>query len=59
MRTQQDTKPDLMFISEQCKDSDVLGWYFGILDSAAISIPDIERVDVYKRQGMVNGGRIV
>ena len=43
VRTHQDTKADLMFISERYKDRNVLRLYSDILGTAAIWIPDMER----------------
>ena len=46
VKTQEDTKADLIFISEQYKDRDIPGWYCDILGTAAIWIPNMRRVSV-------------
>ena len=46
VKTHQDTKAELMFISEQYKDRDIPGWYSDILGIAAIWIPHMGRVSV-------------
>ena len=44
MRDQQDTKADVMIISEQYKDRNIPGWYSDILNTASIWIRDRTRV---------------